>query len=218
MEKNIILEDFINQFSPHDIANGPHPPSSGKERHDWESKLLFSVYNKLDDKCRLLDYGCGTIGTLQHTLFKRYPNATYCGLDVKGKRGFNKKSTDNVYMGTIDELPEKLKEVDCVVAGSVFSHLPWESIKDVLNKLKPFFENGGEFGFTTILNKEYKLIGHDHYGPNTYGMAILTKKHYQEYCDQNDLVFEVLPFNHSLGPNNPYKEQSYCNIKKSTND
>lgn len=215
MKKNITLEEFINQSTPHGINNG-HPPTSDNERYEWESKLLFSVHNKLNDKCRLLDYGCGTKGTLQYNLLKRYPNATYCGLDIKGK--FPIKSETNLYMGTIDELPQQLKQVDCVVAGSVFSHLPWESIKDVLNTLKPFFENGGEFGFTTILNKKYELLHPEWYGPNTYGMAILTKKHYQEYCDDNGLVFEVLPFSYSLGPQNPYKEQSYCNIKKSTND
>ena len=70
MKKNITLEEFLNQSTPHGINNG-HPPTSGNERYEWESKLLFSVHNKLNDKCRLLDYGCGTKGALQYNLLKR---------------------------------------------------------------------------------------------------------------------------------------------------
>lgn len=210
MKNNITLKEFINKIPPHNINNG-HPPNSGEERHDWESKLLFSVYNKLNDKCSVLDYGCGSKGTLQYNLFSRYPDAKYYGLDIKGK--FPIKSNSNVYMGLIEELPEKSKEVDCIVAGSVFSHLSWEGIKNVLDKLDLFFKNGGEFGFTTILNSKYELLYPDYYGKDTYGMAILTKDQYQKYCDDNNLTFEVLSFSYPL-LNSPYKKQTYCNIKK----
>ena len=44
------LEEFINKVKPHGIHNSA-PPKTPLLRHEWESKLLYSVYDRLGDSC-----------------------------------------------------------------------------------------------------------------------------------------------------------------------
>ena len=205
------LKEFLSKSTPHNLNNG-HPPTNPNERYDWESKLLYSVNGKLKDDCVLLDYGCGANGTLKTSLFNRYPNSKYYGLDI---RKFTDPEGDKINLGHINDLEKTLSNVDCVVAGSIFSHLSWGGIESVLDKLKPLFDKGGEFGFTSIISDKYELLYPNWYGVNsdTYGMSIITEKQYHDYCNKNDLIFEKLPFSYPL-KDNPYEKQDYCNIKK----
>ena len=205
------LEKFLGKSKPHNL-NNQHPPTDPNERYMWESKLLFSVYNRLNNNCTLLDYGCGGYGTLKTSLFDRFPDAKYYGLDI---RKFINPEGDKVNLGHIDDLVNVIPNVDCMVAGSVFSHLSWEGIENVLNKLKPLFDKGGAFGFTTILSDKYELLYPNWYGSDTYGMSIITEKQYYDYCTKNGLIFEILPFSYPM-IDNPYKKQNYCNIRKDT--
>lgn len=200
------LKTFLLNSKPHNIKNG-HPPYDDIGRYDWESKLLYSVVDKLSPSCKILDYGCGKAGTLQHNLHKRFNKSVYYGLDV---HSFN-TNTENVKLGHIDSLSKILPEVDAVVAGSIFTHLSIEGIEGVLDKMKAFFNNGGEFGFTVIFSDKYELITPNWYGPDTYHVTATTIEQYEDYCNKNNLEFTVLPITYPIDFR--FKVQTFCNIK-----
>ena len=230
-----LLENFISKGVPHNISNGA--PGKGEVRHEWESKLLYSVIDKLEDRCSLLDYGCWR-GTLRYTLLQHYPNAIYYGLDTKLVIDQNydpKMITDqlnesdvdyentivdygsDVHFRYLDKLEDTLSEVDCMIAGSVFTHLDWESIIDVLDKTLPHYERGFEIGFTVFLGDSYELYGKNHYGySNTYHVVILEIKMFEDYCRKNNLELSVLPYvqklDHIVPGDKTY--QSFLTIKR----
>ena len=121
------LEEFVSKVKPHGRDNVA-PPNDPIGRHLWESKQLYSVFDCLHSNCSVLDYGCGGKGTLQYTLFNHFPNAKYYGLDVNNTEfddniGFSIKDNGNSHFRDISELSNILPKVDCMVLGSVFTHL-----------------------------------------------------------------------------------------------
>ena len=233
MENNISLEDFISKTTPHNKLNGG-TPGQGTFRHIWESKQLYSVKETLKDSCSVLDYGCHW-GTLKDTLFQHYPNAKYYGLDTKviidqvnsqknknsiqtvGLFQFESPEEHNVYMGHLDELNSILPKVNCMVLGSVFTHLDWESVIEILNKTLPYYEKGFELGFTAFLGDNYELYGQGHYGElNTYHVTVLKIEQLQKYCDKNNLKLILNPYIQELDHAVPggQTHQSFLTIKK----
>lgn len=208
------IQEFINNIEQHNI-NNVHPPTDPKLRHEWECKQLYSVIECLTPDCSVLDYGCGAIGTLQYTLFNYCKDANYYGLDVPDR--LINPPQENVYLGSITELNEILPKVDCMVMGSIFTHLDWEGVTNVLDQTLPYYERGFQVGFTAFLGNKYELYGSDHYGPNTYHISIIPKEKYQEYCDKNNLTLIVHDYiqnsNHTLPPQQ-IKYQSFITIKK----
>lgn len=206
---DINLETFINQVEPHKIRSA-HPPHDFKNRHVWESKLLYSVVNKLFSNCSLIDLGCGGQQTMKYSLFNRFPDSKYYGIDPT--------------LNNMEDFPSLVKKVDCCVAGSVFTHLDFSNIKKILNTLKPMFDRGREFGFTFFLDTEEL-----HYGPNwykdsnTWHVATTTVNQYEEYCENHGLKFKLLPFDHTNhtihlkdkpGDNKFVATQNFANISK----
>lgn len=236
MENNISLEDFISKATPHNKLNGG-TPGQGTFRHIWESKQLYSVRRVLKDNCAVLDYGCHW-GTLKDTLFQHYPNAKYYGLDtkividqIKNEKNKNVIPTSglaskfqeeipkekNVYMGYLDEIDGILPKVNCMVLGSVFTHLDWESIIEVLDKTLHYYEKGFELGFSAFLGDHYELYGQGHYGkPNTYHVTVLKKEQLQGYCNNNNLKLTLNPYIQELDHIVPGGQtyQSFLTIKK----
>jgi len=231
----IPLEEFINKTTPHNNLNGG-TPGQGTFRHIWESKQLYSVIGALKDNCSVLDYGCHW-GTLKDTLYQHYPKAKYYGLDKKividqitnqttnsipttGLFQDKAPKEDNTYMGYLDEIDDILPKVNCMVLGSVFTHLDWESIIEVLNKTLPYYENGFELGFSAFLGDNYALYGQGHYGdPNTYHVTILRKEQLQDYCKENNLELILKPYVQELDHVVPGGQtyQSFLSIKKPKN-
>ncbi len=196
------LENFISEIDPHGHQPSA-PPFGSLDRHEWESKILYSVKDKLSGNCSLLDLGCGS-QTLKYNLTKRFPNSKYYGIDPK--------------LGNMEEFPNLVKEINCCVAGSVFTHLEFNNIKNILNTLKPLFDNGGEFGFTFFLDAEPRLYQPFHYGPNTWGVSSTTLNQYQEYCEKNKLKFTLLPFDFKVDhliehEGKVFSNQNFANIK-----
>jgi len=210
------LEEFINNSSPHTEKNSA-PPYSHADRHRWESMILYSVKDKLKNDVKLIDNGCGNPGTLAISLNNRYPESKYYGLDVMHSVE-NKDFDTQKYIGHISNLDYIIDKVDCMVAGSVLNHLVWEDTLELLNKCKPLFENGGEFGFSIFKGDSYNLYSKD---PNGlyYHVVELPIEYLENYCKDNNLKLKLLDFyfemdHHIEYDNKTFKIQNFCNISK----
>jgi hypothetical protein len=215
------LEEFINKVKPHG-KNNSAPPNDPIARHLWESKQLYSVFDCLHPSCSVLDYGCGGKGTLQYTLFNHFPNAKYYGLDTNNIRfddnvGFKVKNYDNVYFRDISELSTTLPKVDCMLLGSVFTHLGLKEIENVLNKTLPYYDKGFQLGFTTFLGDKIKThVKNQHVPYDYYWIVVLTKEWIKNYCDKHDLTFIIQPYVFKLDHQIPLglTYQNFITIKK----
>jgi len=191
------LEEFINKVEPHGKGNMA-PPKDSIARHLWESKQLYSVIDCLHPNCSVLDYGCGGDGTLQYTLFNHFPNAKYYGLDVStisyyDNTGFEIKDEGNSKFRDVSELPNILPKVDCMVLGSVFTHLELNSITKVLDETLPYYDNGFKLGFTAFLGES--IIYYDKNLKFDYWwIVVLTIDWIKKYCDKHGLNFIVQPY------------------------
>jgi hypothetical protein len=215
----INIEKFILETEPHGKFNSA-PPFDKFKRHEWESKLLFTIFEKLSNKCVILDFGCGSNGTLQYTLFNRYPDSIYYGLELKNNHhdnnGFIKYQKENSYLGYTDELEDILPKVDGMVLGSVFTHLSPENIIDVLNKTLPFYENGFQIGFSFFESDDIISHNKNFYDKDSYWIVTLTKKFLQDFCDKNNLTLIIHEYvqhlDHKIDLGLTY--QSFATIKK----
>lgn len=198
------LEEFIKKAKPHNYQNSA-PPFEPVDRYLWESKQLYSVIDCLHDNCVVLDFGCGGNGTLQHTLFSHYPNSTYYGLDTDflsdDNYGFEEnknKSQNNVFFKSSNELEEVLPKVDCMVMGSVFTHLSLSKMEEILNKTLPFYGDGFRLGLTAFLGDMCLFVGHGVYGPETYEYTVLDINWFKDYCSKNDLTLTLHSYKQDL--------------------
>ena len=215
------LNDFINKVQPHGINNSA-PPSDPVIRHGWESKQLYSVFDCLGPNCSVLDYGCGGKGTLQYTLFNHFPNASYYGLDMENikfpdNESFKIMDEGNSHFMDISHLSNILPKVDCMVLGSVFTHLGLNEIIEVLDKTIPHYHRGFQLCFTTFLGEKIKThVKVEDLPYDYYWIVVLTTNWIKEYCDSNSLDFVVHPFVHELDHNIPLglTHQSFVTIKK----
>jgi len=223
---NMSLEEFINNSKPHEFKNSA-PPSNSIARHQWESMLLYSVKNKLKNDVKIIDYGSGFPGTLKRSLYARYPNATYYGLDIELKDLNLDKDflTDKCYVGNISSLDTLINKVDCVIAGSVLTHLSWEESLKFLNKLGPLFNNGGELGFSFFKGDTYNTyvkVPQDLHGSmfdEFYHVVELPIKYIEDYCKDKKLKLDFLDFSFNLDhhieyENKIFDKQYFCNIKQ----
>jgi len=216
------LESFIENSKSHDYRNGTIMPHNKHNRHDWESKILYSVIDSLSEDNCILDYGCGPVATLRYSLYDRFPKMKYIGIDIQKPNPNNNIFSDQNYeVGELHLLDKSIEESDCIVAASVFTHLNWPTIEKFLDKLESFFEKGGEFGFTIFLGDEYTLSKEPYYysavKENSYHFVKTTVEQYETYCEKNNLQFTLLPYSyeldHRIGDSN-LTHQNYCNIRR----
>ncbi len=213
------LKEFINKVEPHG-KNNSAPPNDPIKRHQWESKQLYSVFDCLHSNCSVLDYGCGGEGTLQYTLFNHFPNAQYYGLDVNSTNfsdniGFEVKDDGNSFFRDISELSNILPKVDCMVLGSVFTHLGLNKIVNVLDKTLPHYDRGFQLCFTAFLSS--KIIHWDkHKSFDYWWIVVLTIDWIKEYCNKHNLNFIVQPYIFELDHEIPLglTYQNFITIKK----
>ena len=208
---NTTLQDFASGITPHGLDNG-HPPSDATLRHQWETKQLYTIIDVLKDDCAVLDYGCGKYGTLRHTLFGYAPNATYYGLDVQP----SPEDEANAKFGHIDTLEDVLPKVNGAVLGSVFTHLSWEGIQNMLDKTLPYYDNGFQIGFTAFLSDKYETYKPGWYGAqDTFWVTKITEDMLSDYCTKNNLQYVVHPYVQNLDHRvMDLTHQSFVTIKK----
>jgi hypothetical protein len=215
------LKSFIESKLPHGKYNVA-PPHNPFKRHEWESKLLYTIKDVLKDDCVILDYGCGGNATLRYTLKNHHPNSIYYGLDVEenldDNYGFNNLvDNNNEYFYNIDKLDDVLPKVDGMVLGSVFTHLNIELIEEVLNKTLKHYDRGFQLGFSFFFG-----LNTQHYNPHPtidkyYWVVVLSIEWLLEYCEKNNLNLVVNPFVFELDhkiPIDDIKFQSFATIKK----
>lgn len=215
------IKEFINKTLPHG-RNNSAPPKDPFRRHEWESKLLYTVKDVLKDDCRIIDYGCGGDATLRYTLKNHYPNSTYYGLDIEqnigDNNGFNDLINDkNEYFYKIDKLNEVLPKSDGMILGSVFTHLDISLIEDVLNKTLPYYKKGFQLGFSFFHGSD-----NNHFNPSPvinkyYWVVTLSVEWLDEYCKNNDLTLIINPYVFKLDhvvPIDGINFQSFATIKK----
>ena len=215
------LKSFIDSCKPHEWGNG-HPPTTSEKRHEWESKILYSVIDSLSDKNCILDYGCGRNGTLRFSLYNRFPQMKYIGLDPDKPQNRWKSECDeqNYVIGDFSLLNAAIEEADCIVTGSIFTHIDWETIEAVLDSFKIFFNRGGEFGFTVFLGDKYNTFGKSNWykrsSTKTYHVVATTVKQYEDYCRNNNLQFNLLPYDYRIRDRQLHglTHQYFCNIRK----
>ena len=214
------LDRFINKVKPHD-KNNSAPPKNPIARHLWESQQLYSVFDCLHPNCSVLDYGCGGDGTLQYTLFNHFPNAKYYGLDVRNinlpdNTGFEIKDKGNSKFRDISELSNILPKVDCMILGSVFTHLGLHSIKKILDETIPHYDRGFQLGFTAFLGKGIIQYYKDKRIDDYWWIIVLTIDWIKKYCDKNNLSFVVHPYIFELDHQIPLEltHQHFITIKK----
>ena len=215
------IKEFINKKLPHG-KNNSAPPKDPFRRHEWESKLLYTIKDVLKDDCRIIDYGCGGKATLRHTLKNHYPNSTYYGLDIEQKigdnNGFNELINDkNEYFYNIDELDNILPKADAMILGSVFTHLDISLTEQILNKTLPYYEKGFQMGFSFFFGSDNR-----HYHPDTvldkyYWVVTIDVEWLSEYCEKNGLTLILNPYifklDHTI-PIDGINFQSFATIKK----
>jgi len=214
---NLSVQEFIDSSVEHTTRNGV-PPIEPKNRHIWESMLLYSAKDKLKNDVKLIDYGCGNPGTLAITLLNRYPQSKYYGLDIMHSAENKDFDSQQKYIGHISNLEYIIDKVDCMIAGSVLTHLAWEDIVQLLNKCKPLFENGGEFGFSIFKGDSYNLYSKDP-SASYYHVVELPIQYLENYCKDNNLKLKLLDFQFEIDHNIEYEnkkfnKQYFCNISK----
>lgn len=196
------LKKFINKTLPHG-KNNSAPPKDPFKRHEWESKLLYSVKDVLSDRCKIIDYGCGGEATLRYTLRNHHPNSTYYGLDINtdigDNKGFNKLNDENnTKFYDINMLDEILPEVDGMVLGSVFTHLHIDKINDILHKTLSHYDRGFQMGFSAFIDNR---VWHYHPDPKIeeYFWAVtLSMDYLSDFCDRNNLKLIINPYIYKL--------------------
>jgi len=213
------LKDFLEKVNPHKITNGA-PPWDFNKRHEWESKQLYTVFEKLSNHSHILDYGCGSNGTLRHTLFNHYPYSNYYGLEIRNNHsdndGFTKYEKDNVYFGYDDELELILGKIDAMILGSVFTHLTTEKIEEILDKTLPYYDRGFQIGFSFFESEEIIYYRNNEYSSESFWIVTLTKDFLHNYCDKNNLKLVIHDFvqelDHKIDLGLTY--QSFATIKR----
>lgn len=196
------LENFINKVLPHG-KNNSAPPKDPFKRHEWESKLLYTVKDILNDDCKIIDYGCGGDATLRHTLRNHYPNSTYYGLDIEtdigDNTGFNKLiSENNTKFYDISKLDEIMTKSDGMVLGSVFTHLHIDKINNILNKTLHHFDRGFQLGFSTFIDSRVWHYNPDPVIDDYFWVVTLSMEYLSEFCETNNLKLIINPYVYKL--------------------
>lgn len=215
------VENFINKVLPHG-KNNSAPPNDPFKRHEWESKLLYTVKDILNDDCKIIDYGCGGKATLRHTLKNHYKNSTYYGLDIEYNTGDNDgfhslEHNSSEFFYNIDKLDEVLPKSDGMVLGSVFTHLGFEVIKNILDKTLPHYDRGFQLGFSAFFGSDNKTFNPHPEIEDYYWVVVIGLEWMSDYCERNGLQLVVNPYVFKLDhtvPIDGINFQSFATIRK----
>lgn len=211
------LNEYIANVNPHNKRNG-RPPHDAQKRHEWESKILYTVDKYLSDDTVLLDFGCGPNGTMKYSLESRYPNAKFIGIDPVRE--------DKTVVRPLEELDDAIEKATVIVAGSVFTHFGKERMIDFLDKIKYHMINRNlVFGFSIFLSETWRERQTPFYGQEgMFHVVESTEEFYEDYCSRNGLEFELKNFTHKIhklqiksGPkDNVPPEQHFAMIRKAS--
>ena len=142
----------------------------------WLASLSEAAGQHFREGLRVLDYGCGA-GRYCDFLDQRLENFGYYGVEKRGSSLRHGEKSIRVatrifrhdrrarfgFIGSRLE-EEAIRNVDVVVLGSIFTHLDFREVRQILAKLRPVIERGGTVVFSAFIANEYRLEGRDAYG------------------------------------------------------
>lgn len=184
----------------------------GAEKYDkanvWMSTLIEPLEDKFCEGMKILDYGCGN-GRISNFLSGRLRNYTYYGVEPQGQPGIDvakqKFSDPRHYFGYIDSDLEKkaLAEINCIILGSIFTHLRFDDFEKIMDKFKESIKRGAVVSFSVFIDDKYfEEGGGGAYGiPNCYGRVYYTEKQLINWCEKNNYKLKEYPSYLAQGEN-----------------
>jgi 2-polyprenyl-3-methyl-5-hydroxy-6-metoxy-1,4-benzoquinol methylase len=175
----------------------------GAEKYEkanvWMSSLIEPLEDKFCEGMKLLDYGCGN-GRISNFLSGRLRDYTYYGIEPQGQPGidiakqtFNDSRHHFGYIGT-DLETKALSEVDCIILGSIFTHLSFNDFKSIMEKFKNSIMKGAVVSFSIFTDTEYKEIGRGAYGlSDCYNLVYYTEKQLNDWVSENNYTLKEFP-------------------------
>jgi len=164
----------------------------------WLASLSEAMGQSFREGVTVLDYGCGA-GRYAQFLRQRLKTFHYYGLEKPGSAFRHGEKSIKIarklfrwdrrvrfdLIGTRLEATA-LARAEIVVLGSIFTHVDFEELQHILNKLDPVVTRGGKVIFSIFIADAYRLEGKGAYGiENCYERAWFTAEQIQRLCDQN---------------------------------
>jgi SAM-dependent methyltransferase len=175
---------FRNKFSELEHCGSENEPESSL----WLTNLSIALEERFEEGLTVLDYGCG-IGRYADFLNKKMTKFKYFGVEKANSKNlhgencikiakkifrFNRK----IDFGFIDSDLEKraIKNSDVCILGSIFTHVDYTEVQNILSKLMPIVKiNDGVIIFSAFISDSCKYEGPGIYGfENAYFRSYFT--------------------------------------------
>lgn len=168
----------------------------------WSTAQLTPLEGVFKEGLKILDYGCGN-GRLFNFISGRLKDFTYYGVEHPDSDGnieipkslFGRDNRFNVdYIDSPFET-KAINKVDCVVLGSIFTHLRFSEFERVCDKFKPILERSGVIVFSVFIADMYIVegVGGAYGVKECYGRVFYTMEQLRDYCKKNDLKIKEYP-------------------------
>ncbi len=167
----------------------------------WLASLSEAAGESFREEIAVLDYGCGA-GRYAQFLRQRLRSFEYYGLEKPGSAlQHGEKSIETarklfrwdrrIRFNLIGSRLEAkaLSRVSLVVLGSIFTHVDFDELRHILQKMRRVLSRGGKVVFSIFLADTYRLEEKGLYGfEDCYSRVWFTQEQIQHLCDQNDWV------------------------------
>lgn len=181
-------------------------PSAPGNRY-WYGCLLAALgHEYVKEGFTLLDYGCGN-AALAVFITGKLSKFEYFGLEPEGSPHIHSAvSHPNIHVGYIGSPVEDIAigQANCVILGSVFTHLEWKDSCAILDKIQPIIRRGAVV-FSCFIADAEAYIDNNHYPYSsipTYHYAFITEDMIKKYAELNKFNFEITDIFYSLGDRN----------------
>ena len=148
----------------------------------WCASLAHGFGPRFAEGVKVLDYGCGG-ARFANFLSRRLLDFVYIGVEPPNGSPLDNHTCTNLQLceatfghdsrvrfGTIgsDLEAEAIERIaDVIVAGSIFTHLPFSAFREIVGKFQSALQRGGDFVFSVFIGDEYIHHGN----PGLYGVA-----------------------------------------------
>jgi SAM-dependent methyltransferase len=154
----------------------------------WLTNLSIAMEHRFKEGLTVLDYGCG-IGRYADFLNKKMKKFKYFGLEKSNSKNAHGEKcikiankifrySRKIHFGLIDSDLEKkaIKNSDVCVLGSVFTHVDYAEVQNILTKLMPIVKNNdGIIIFSAFISDSCRYEGPGIYGfENAYFRSYFT--------------------------------------------